>query len=107
VANIHNTQLTLGGTANDIQRLWWDTKPDYNIVGRSDGLPRVVQLTGTSGNVLQTGGDSVLYGTYLATHGGQFECAQLNLTGALINIGDNVHLVSGPSMTFAPFTFSD
>jgi hypothetical protein len=110
VANIRNTQLTLSGTANDIFVINVSGGIQNQTMTLSGGVTAshvLFNLTGTSGNVLQTGGGSALYGTYLATHGGQFECAQLNLTGALINIGGNVHLVSGPSMTFAPFTFSD
>jgi hypothetical protein len=62
-------------------------------------------LTGKSGNIFQTSEGNVLYGTYLATNGGQFNFSQLNLTGALINTGGNVQLVGGSKiLTSAPFT---
>jgi Alpha/beta hydrolase domain len=110
VDDIRNTRLTLSGSANDIFVINVSGGIKNLAMTLSGGVTAshvLFNLTGNSGNVLQTGGDSVLYGTYLATHGGQFECAQLNLTGALINTGGDVHLVAGPSMTFAPFTFSD
>jgi len=50
---------------------------------------------------------SVLYGTYLATNGGDFNFSQLNLTGAVINIGGNVQFVGQSqiqaSAPFMPF----
>lgn len=110
VDNIRNTQLTLSGSANDVFVINVSGGIQNLAMTLSGGVTAshvLFNLTATSGNVLQTGGGSALYGTYLATHGGQFECAQLNLSGALINTGGNVHLVSGPSMTFVPFTFSD
>jgi hypothetical protein len=61
-------------------------------------------FTGTSGNVLQTSSGNVLYGTFLATDGGQFQFSELDLTGALINTDGNVQLVSGQeTLTFEPF----
>jgi hypothetical protein len=110
VANILNTMLTLSGTAEDIFVINVSggiQNQTMTLLGGVTASHVLFNLTGTSGNVLQTGGGSVLYGTFLATHGGQFVCAQFNLTGALINTGGNVNLVAGPSMTFAPFTFSN
>ena len=110
VTNIRNAPLTLSGTANDIFVInvsgQVQTNQSMTLSGGVLASHVLFNLTGTSGHVLQTAGAGVLYGTYLATHGGQFECPQLNLFGALINTGGNVHLV-GLSMTFAPFTFSD
>jgi len=64
-------------------------------------------LTGSSGNILQASKGSVLYGTYLATNGGDFNFSQLNLTGAVINIGGNVQFVGQSqiqaSAPFMPF----
>jgi hypothetical protein len=108
VANIQNAQLTLSGTASDIF-----------VINVSGGIQTsqpmtlsgvlashvLFNLTGKSGIIFQTSGGNVLYGTYLATNGGQFNFSQLNLTGALINIGGNVQFVSGSQIpTSAPFT---
>jgi hypothetical protein len=64
-------------------------------------------LTGSSGNILQASRGNVLYGTYLATNGGQFNLSQLNLAGALINVGGNVQFVGDAqikaSAPFMPF----
>ena len=60
-------------------------------------------LTGTSGNIFQTSGGGVEYGTFLATRGGNFQFSNLNLTGQLINTGGNIQFVSGSKMIADPF----
>jgi len=98
VGSIQNANLTIHGSASD-----------YFIFNVSNGIQtnQVITLTGGvtasnilwnltgSGNVLQTSGGNVLVGTFLATNGGQFQFSELQLTGALINTGGNVQLVSG------------
>ena len=107
VANIQNAPLTLSGTASDIFVI--------NVSGGiQTGQPMTLSgvsashvlfnLTGKSGTVFQVSGGNVLYGTYLATNGGQFNFSQLNLIGALINTGGKVQFVGSQIPTSAPFT---
>lgn len=111
VANIRNAQLVLSGTASDVFVINVSGSIQTNQPITLSGVSAshvLFNLTGTSGNILQTSGGNVLYGTYLATNGGQFQFAQLNLTGALINTGGDVHFVGGSQiLTFAPFTLQD
>jgi hypothetical protein len=61
-------------------------------------------LTGTSGNIFQTSGGGVEFGTFLATMGGNFQFSNLNLTGQLINTGGHIEFVSGSKIPVAdPF----
>ncbi len=55
----------------------------------------------TTGNVFQTSGGGVEYGTYLATRGADFQFSNLNLTGSLINTAGHIQLVSGSKVTNA------
>jgi hypothetical protein len=106
VANVLNAKLTLSGTAGDIFVINVSGRIETNQPMTLSGgvLPSHVlfNLTGRSGNLLNSGGN-VLYGTYLATNGGSFNCSQLDLTGALINIGGNVLFAGGSKITSAPF----
>jgi hypothetical protein len=56
-------------------------------------------MTGTSGNIFQTSGGDVLFGTFLATHGGDFQFSNLDLTGQLINTAGHMQIVSGSHVT--------
>ena len=58
-------------------------------------------LTGTTGQVLNTSGGNSLVGTFLATNGGQFQFSELQLDGEFINTGGNVQLVSGSQIETA------
>ncbi len=108
VANIQNARLTLSGTASDIFVVnvsgGIQTNQPMTLSGVSASHV-LFNLTGKSGNIFQTSGGNVLYGTYLATNGGQFNFSQLNLTGALMNTGGTVQFVGGSKIpTSAPFT---
>jgi hypothetical protein len=59
-------------------------------------------LTGTSGNIFQTSGGDVLFGTFLATHGGDFQFSNLDLAGQLINTDGHIQFVSGSQVVPAP-----
>jgi hypothetical protein len=107
VANIQNAPLTLSGTASDIFVInvsgGIQTNQPMTLSGVSASHV-LFNLTGKSGNVFHASG-GILYGTYLATNGGQFVLSQLNLTGALINTGGKVQFVGGSKIpTSAPFT---
>jgi hypothetical protein len=111
VANIKNVPLTLSGTASDIFIInvsgGIQTNQPMTLLGGVSPSHVLFNLTGNSGNILQASNGSVLYGTYLATNGGDFNFSQLNLTGAVINIGGNVQFVGQSqiqaSAPFAPF----
>ena len=98
VTNIQNAPLTIKGTANDVFVFniggKFQTNQAMTLVG-VDASQLLFNFTGTSGNVFQTSGGDTLYGTYLATDGGQFQFSELNLTGALINTGGNVQFCIG------------
>lgn len=105
IASLHNPTLTLSGNA--------DTIFVINVAGlfstnRAITLQGITasqilwNLTGT-GTVLQTSGGNTLYGTFLATNGGDFQFSSLNLTGALINTAGHIQFVSNSRMTIAPF----
>jgi len=106
VASIQNAPLTITGNSNDVFVFnisgKFQTNQAMTLVGVSPSQ-LLFNFTGTSGNVLQTSGGDVLYGTFLAADGGQFQFSELNLTGALINTGGDVQFVSGSKTTFSPF----
>jgi hypothetical protein len=111
VANIQNALLTLSGTASDIFVInvsgGIQTNQPMTLSGGVSPSHVLFNLTGSSGNILQASRGNVLYGTYLATNGGQFNLSQLNLAGALINVGGNVQFVGDAqikaSAPFMPF----
>jgi hypothetical protein len=108
VADIQNAKLTLSGTANDyfvfnvsdqIQ-----TNQAMTLAGGVSPSHILFNLTGSGTVLFQTSGGDSLYGTYLATNGGKFQFSNLELNGALINIGGDVQFVSGSSIpTFTHF----
>ena len=110
IANIQKAPLTLKGTATDIFIInvagSIQTNQPMTLSGVSAN--RVLfNLTGSSGTVLQTTEGNVLYGTFLATKGGQFQLTKLNLNGALINTAGDVQFVGGSQIqAFAPFTLA-
>jgi hypothetical protein len=59
-------------------------------------------FTGTSGDVFQTSGGDVLFGTFLATHGGNFNFSNLDLSGQLINTAGKIQFVSGSTIESVP-----
>jgi hypothetical protein len=109
VASIQNAKLTLSGFASDffVFNVSRSIQTNQPITLSGGVLPSHIlfNLTGTSGNIFQTSAGDVLFGTFLATRGGQFQFSQLDLTGQLINTDGNVQFVSGSRIpTFAPFT---
>jgi hypothetical protein len=110
VANILNAPLTLSGTASDIFVINVSggiaTNKPMTLSGGVLPSHVLFNLIGKWGNVLSSGGNA-LYGTFLATNGGNFNFLELNLTGALINTGGNVLFGGGTKITasapFAPF----
>ena len=108
ITKFQNDILTINGSANDyfvfnISDTMSENKP-MTLSGGVKASHILFNFTGTSGNVFSTAGGGVLYGTYLATRGGEFAADNLTLTGALINTGGNVQYVSGADTTFAGFT---
>jgi hypothetical protein len=99
LAGLQNAPLTLSGTANDI--FVFNVTGDFNtnrtmtLTGGVLASHILFNLTGTSGNIFQTAGGNSLYGTFLATQGGNFQFSNLHLDGALINTAGNVQFVSG------------
>ena len=99
VGSIQNAALILSGPANaffvinvtgSIQ-----TNQSMTLSGGLLASNVLWNLTGTSGNILQTSGGDVLVGTFLATDGGQFQFSELQLNGELIDTDGNVQFVSG------------
>jgi hypothetical protein len=109
VGNLQNPILNLSGNASDFFVFdvsgVFNTNQVMSLIGGVTANHVIFDFTGTSGNVFQTSGGDLLEGTYLATHGGNFQFSNLDLTGALINTGGNVQFVSGTSIpTFASFS---
>lgn len=106
IANVLNAKLTLSGTSSDIFVINVAGRIETNQAMALSGgvLPAHVlfNLTGRSGSVLNSGGNE-LYGTYLATNGGNLNLSQLALTGALISSGGSVRFTGGSKITSAPF----
>jgi len=108
VGSVQNATLTINGSANDFFVFNVSGAIQTNhVMTLTGGVPAshiLWNLIGT-GTVLQTSGGDVLVGTFLATNGGQFQFSELQLTGALINTGGNIQLVSGNhTLTQAGFT---
>jgi hypothetical protein len=108
VGSIQNATLTLSGGANDYFVFnvsgSINTNQPMTLSGGVSASHILFNLTGTSGNILQTSGGNVLDGTFLATRGGQFQFSGLNLNGQLINTDGNVQFVSGSRIpTVSPF----
>jgi hypothetical protein len=105
-ANLHDAKLTLSGTANDyfIFNISGQihTNQPMTLSGSVDPSHILFNLTGTGMVLFQTAGGDISYGTYLATNGGSFQFSNLNLTGALINIGGDVAFVSGSTIPNSP-----
>ena len=97
-ANINNSKLTLSGSPNDYFVFnisgGIHTNQAMTLLGGVNPAHILFNLTGT-GTVFQTSGGDLSYGIYLAANGGDFQFSNLNLTGALINLGGNVQFVSG------------
>jgi hypothetical protein len=100
-------QVTLTGGPDDIFVFNLTSFGTINTAMNIDGvLPGHIlwNLTGT-GNIFQTSGGGVEFGTFLTTTvGANFQFSNLNLTGQLINTGGNIQFVSGSKIPdFIPF----
>ncbi len=105
VANIQNAPLTISGTSSD--KFIFNISGTYqtNVAMTLHGVTSsqlLFNFTAKSGNVFQTSGGDVSYGTYLATDGGNFQFSNLNLTGNLIDTDGHIQYVSGTKSTY-PF----
>jgi hypothetical protein len=108
VTNIQNAALTLSGPANatfvfNVSGTLQENQK-MTLLGGITAANILFNFLGTSGNVFQTSGGDVLYGTFLATNGGGFNFSNLNLTGELIDTAGNVQLVSGSEVNGTPFS---
>ena len=110
VGSLQNPTLTISGTASDTFVFnisgFFNTNQAITLNGVT-ASQILWNLTGTSGNVLQTSGGDVLYGTFLATDGGNFQFSALDLkAGELINTDGNMQIVSNSkiesSQPFSP-----
>jgi hypothetical protein len=106
--SLNNPLLTITGTASDTFVFNVSGTFSTNEVMTLDGVSAsqiLWNFTGTSGNVFQTSGGDVVYGTFLATDGGNFQFSNLDLTGQLINTDGHIQDVSGSEIpTFVPFS---
>jgi hypothetical protein len=106
VTDIHNAKLTLSGTANDyfVFNVTGELQTNRAMTLSGGVLPSHVlfNLTGSGTVLFQTSGGDLLYGTYLATNGGNFQFSELELNGELINTGGNVQFVSGSEIVPEP-----
>lgn len=104
--NMQNVLLTLNGGANDYYVFNisgnLQTNQPMTLGAGLDPNHILFNLLGTTGNILQTSGGNVLYGTFLATHGGDFQFSELNLHGELINTAGGIQFVSGSQLTYTP-----
>ncbi len=112
VGNINNAAITIDGNANQIFVVnvsgAFNSNVSMVLTGGVTAADILFNFTGTSGHVLQTsggncGGKTCLFGTFLATKGGDFQFSNLNLSGELINTAGNIQLVSGSEVNYVPF----
>ena len=107
VMDIQNAPLTFTGSANDFFVVNVTGKYSTNVATTLNGVSAnhvLFNFLATSGNVFQTSGGDLSYGTYLATNGGNFQFSNLDLTGSLINTAGHIQFVSGSMLTAAPLT---
>jgi hypothetical protein len=99
--------VTLTGGPNDFFVFNLTSLGTVNTSMNIGGVPPdhiLWNLTGTSGNIFQTSGGSMSFGTFLSTRGGNYAFDNQNLNGQLINTGGGIQFVSGAEITtFAPF----
>lgn len=112
VTSIMNAAITISGTASDIFVVnvtgAFSSNISMILTGGVTASDILFNFTATGAHVLETsggncGGKTCLYGTFLATKGGQFQFSNLDLTGALINTDGNIQLVSGSVVNYVPF----
>jgi PEP-CTERM motif len=109
INSLSNPDLTITGGSNDnfVFNISGNFQTNHVMVLNGVTPSQILfNLTGTSGNIFQTSGGDVLFGTFLATHGGNFQFSNLNLTGQLINTAGHMEIVSGSRVTIPePNTF--
>jgi hypothetical protein len=106
VASLQNPLLTINGNAHDFFVFNVSGLFNTNQVLTLNGVTAgqiLWNFTGT-GTVFQTSGGDSLFGTFLATDGGDFQFSNLVLTGQLINTDGHIQLVSGSGVTGSPLT---
>jgi hypothetical protein len=105
IDSLHNPDLTITGGSNDSFVFNISGIFSTNHVMVLDGVSAsqiLWNMTGTSGNIFQTSGGDKVYGTFLATRGGNFQFSNLNLMGQLINTAGHMEIVSGSDVTAVP-----
>jgi len=98
INSLSNPDLTITGNAND--KFVFNISGNFStnhvmVLNGVDPSQLLFNMTGASGNIFQTSGGDTLYGTFLATHGGDFQFSNLHLTGQLINTAGHMQIVSG------------
>jgi PEP-CTERM motif len=109
ITSLHNPDLTINGGSNDnfVFNISGNFQTNHVMTLNGVNASQILfNMTGTSGNIFQTSGGDVLFGTFLATHGGDFQFSNLDLTGQLINTAGHMEIVSGSQVTVPePNTF--
>jgi hypothetical protein len=102
--NISNADIVLKGNSSSV--FVFNVSGNYNtnksltLQGGVLATNVLFNFTATNGNVFQTSGGDASVGTYLATHGGDFQFSNLALNpGNLINTDGHIQFVSGSDLT--------
>jgi PEP-CTERM motif len=102
IASLSNPDITINGGSSDNFVFNVSGNFQTNHVMTLNGVTAsqiLWNMTGTSGNIFETSGGDVLFGTFLATNGGDFQFSNLDLTGQLINTAGHMQIVSGSQVT--------
>jgi len=102
INSLSNPDLTITGGPNDnfVFNISGNFATNHVMVLNGVSASQILwNMTGASGNIFQTSGGDLLYGTFLATHGGDFQFSNLRLTGQLINTDGHMQIVSGSQVT--------
>jgi hypothetical protein len=102
VGSLQNPKLTISGNSSDFFVFNVSGLFNTNEVITLSGVSAsqiLWNFTGTSGTVFQTSGGDSLYGTFLATDGGDFQFSNLVLQGQLIDTDGHIQFVSGSGST--------
>lgn len=102
LTELKNEEFTITGTNSDFFVFNVSGAVDTNKAMTLSGVDAsqiLWNLTGT-GDVFKTAGGNELFGTFLATEGGDFQFSGLDLDGALINTAGHVQFVSNSSLEF-------
>ncbi len=105
ISSLSNPDLTITGGSNDtfVFNISGNFMTNHVMVLNGVTASQILwNMTGTSGNIFQTSGGDKVYGTFLATRGGDFQFSNLNLMGQLINTDGHMQIVSGSQVTGVP-----